>query len=226
MNAFFRGVVRALTETFDLLDPVLEIGSYQPRGQEALADLRPLFPGKRYLGLDARAGPGVDEIGDVEALPYADASVGTVLAMSAFEHVPRFWRGFDEVHRVLRPDGALIVACPFFLHIHDYPHDYWRFTPKAFELLLENYPAKIVGWHGPAKRPLGVWAIAFREARPPIAQAQFDRYCQRLGLYARQPLALGRRLRYRLGRLLCGRRPFAPYLDQERWESECLNRAS
>ena len=37
------------------------------------------------------------------------------------------------------------------------------------------------------------------------------------------PLPLLRRWRYQLGRLLCGRRPFAPWLDRERWQCRLLN---
>src|ERR1700688_640372 len=91
MNHFLHGVARALTETFDLPAPILEIGSYQVAGQAAIADLPPLFPGKAYRGLDARSGPGVDVIADVEDLPHADGSIGTVVAMNTFEHVPHFW---------------------------------------------------------------------------------------------------------------------------------------
>ncbi len=43
-----------------------------------------------------------------------------------------------------------------------------RSTPEALELLLADYPSKIVGWHGPAERPANVWALAFREGRPAI----------------------------------------------------------
>src|SRR2546426_285957 len=103
MNRFLNGVVRAVVETFDLPEPILEIGSFQVPGQEEIADLRGLFAGKSYLGIDVRAGPGVDQVADVESLPLADASVGSVIAMNTFEHVPRFWRGFDEIYRVLRP---------------------------------------------------------------------------------------------------------------------------
>jgi SAM-dependent methyltransferase len=222
MNGFINGVARALAETFDLPAPVLEIGSFLVPGQEAIADLRGLFPGKSYTGLDIRPGPGVDLVADAEALPQADASVGTVLCLNTLEHVPRFWRVFDEIGRVLRPDGALLVSCPFYFHIHRFPKDYWRFTPEALELLLEDYPSKLLGWHGPPKRPSSVWALAFRADRPPITRAQFAEYRARVGRYARQPLALGKWLRYRLGRWLCGRPPFAPYLDQERWETTCL----
>src|SRR5207244_2005401 len=83
-----------VSEAFDLPGPILEVGAYQVRGQESIADLRPFFPGKEYTGVDRRPGPGVDVLGDVECLPYPDRSFGTVLALSTFEHVPHFWRGF------------------------------------------------------------------------------------------------------------------------------------
>jgi SAM-dependent methyltransferase len=221
MNCFLRGVARAIAETFDLPEPILEVGSYLVEGQQHLADLRSLFPGKEYVGLDIRPGPGVDCVGSVEALPLVDSSVGTVLALSTFEHVAHFWRGFEEVRRVLRPDGALVVSCPFYFYVHSYPNDYWRFTPEALRVLLRDYPGRIVGWHGPARRPLNVWAVAFREAHPPVTAAQFARYRDLLGRYAHEPLSWRRRLRYRLGRWLCGRGPFAPYLEQDSWETEC-----
>jgi len=221
MNRILHGVARAVAETFDLPEPILEVGSYQVPGQEEIANLRSLFPDKEFLGLDARPGPGVDVVADVEELPLHDASVGTVISMSTFEHVPRFWRGFDEVRRVLRPDGAFLVACPFYFYIHSLPGDYWRFTPQALELLLDQYPSKLSGWHGPPKRPANVWALALREEAAPISGTQFDDYRERLRLYAREPVAWGRKLRYSLARLLCGRGPFAPYLDLDKWETQC-----
>jgi SAM-dependent methyltransferase len=221
MNDFLHGVARAVAETFDLPGPVLEIGALQVPGQEEIADLRPLFKGKSYIGVDIRPGHGVDLVAEVEALPQVDASVGTVIAMNTLEHVPRFWRGLDEIHRVLRPDGAVLISCPFYFHIHSFPSDYWRFTPQALELLLERYPTRITGLHGPAKKPANVWALAFREGRPAVTPWEFERYRSLLNQYARQPLSWRRGARYHVGRWLCGRGPFAPYLDRERWETEC-----
>ncbi len=221
MNQLLNGVIRAVAEAFELPGPILEVGSFRVAGQEEVADLRPYFRGKPYTGIDVRPGPGVDEVADVEALPYADQSFGTVLAMNTFEHVAHFWRGLEEVHRVLRPDGGLFLSSPFYFHIHDYPNDYWRFTPEALELLLRDYPARVLGWYGPRKRPAGVWALAFREERPLIRRGEIDRYRELLGRYARQPRGWKRSLRYNLGRWICGRRPFAPYLEQDRWVTEC-----
>jgi SAM-dependent methyltransferase len=220
MNRFLRGVARSMIESFDLPDPLLELGSYQVAGQEELIDLRGLFPGRPYTGVDFRPGRGVDLVANVESLPLPSNSVGTVLAFSVFEHVKRFWRGFDEVFRVLRPDGVFLVCTPFYFHVHAYPHDYWRFTPEAFDTLLERYPTRVLGWHGPDRRPLNVWAAAFREQAKTPTGEQVEKYKQLLGEHAREPLGWGRRLRFGLGRLLCGRRPFAPHLDREKWETE------
>jgi SAM-dependent methyltransferase len=224
MNEFLNGVARAVAESFELDDPILEVGSYQVPGQEEIAELRALFPNKEYLGIDARPGPGVDQVADVECLPYPDHEFGAVIAMNTFEHVPRFWRGFEEVHRVLRPDGALFLSCPFYFHIHKHPSDYWRFTPEALDFLLQDFPSRIIGWHGPNRRPANLWALAFREDHPPISGEEFERFRGLVAAYAHQPMPWRRRLRYRLGRLLCGRGPFAPYLDQEKWEMECHTR--
>lgn len=220
MNRFLRGVARAAIESFHLPDPVLEIGSYKVEGQEDLIDLRGLFPGREYTGMDFREGPGVDLVANVEDLPLPDASVGTVLAFSVFEHVKHFWKGFEEVRRVLRPDGAFLVCCPFYFHVHAYPSDYWRFTPEAFDTLLQAYPTRLLGWHGPERRPINVWAAAFREQAQVPTEAQLATYRAKMDEYAKEPLGWGRRLRFGLGRVLCGRRPFAPHLDRERWKTE------
>lgn len=160
----------------------------------------------------------------VEKLPHADASIGTVVAFNTFEHVRCFWRGFDEIYRVLRPDGVLLVSCPFFFRIHNYPEDYWRFSPAALEVLLDKYPSKIIGWHGPKQRPANVWAMACREGRPAVTTEQFAQYQRLLCSYAREPATSWTRgWRYRLARLLCGRGPLAPFLDRNRLESVCLN---
>ena len=146
MNRFLRGVARAAVESFELPEPILEIGSYQVDEQEHLVNLRSMFPGRAYTGVDFRAGPGVDLVANVENMPLPDASVVTVLAFNVFEHVKQFWKGFAEIRRVMRPDGVLLVCCPFHFHIHGYPDDYWRFTPAAMESLLESYPTRVLGW--------------------------------------------------------------------------------
>jgi SAM-dependent methyltransferase len=211
--------MQAVAEAFDLPGPVLELGSLQVDHSE-LIDLRKLFPGREYTGVDFRPGPGVDCVADAEALPQATGSIGTVLSLSVFEHVKRFWVAFDEVHRVLRPDGVFVCAVPFHFHVHAYPSDYWRFTPEAVDLLMERYPTRLLGWHGAARRMTCVWAVGFREEARLPTEAQLARYRELMAAYAKEPLKWGRRMRYKVGQVLCGRRPFAPYLDRENWTLE------
>lgn len=223
MNQFLYGVARAVSEAFDLPGPIVEIGSYQVEGQESVGDLRGLFPGHEYTGIDMRLGPGVDLVADVEELPLDDASVGTVIALNTFEHVPRFWRGFEEIDRVLRTDGVFFVACPFYFRIHNHPSDYWRFTPEALDFLMRDaYPQRVMGWHGAVKRPASTWAIGFRPDCPPISPEQMDRYRTLLRCHAGEPVPFHKWWRYHLARWLCGRTPLAPYLDQECWDTQLL----
>lgn len=219
MNRILHGVARAIAEAFPLPEPIVEIGSYQVEGQRDIADLRGLFPGKMYQGIDFRPGPGVDRVADIESLPYPDGSVGTIIAMNTLEHVQRYWRGLAEINRVLSPDGAVLISCPFYFKIHNYPGDFWRFTPQALDLLLEDYPTRILGWHGPRNRPANVWALACGHESTLVTPESFARYRELLAIHAVEPLSLWRKWRYQLGSRLFGRRPFQPFLEHNRWET-------
>jgi SAM-dependent methyltransferase len=218
MTPFLRGVVEATAATFTLPAPFVEVGAYQVPGQEALIDLRQLFPRQDYIGLDMRAGPGVDRLENVEHLTLPSQSVGTVLALSTLEHVRRFWLGAAELQRILRPDGVLLISCPFYFHIHNHPSDYWRFTPEALDSLLEErLPQRILGWQGPAKRPSNVWAVGFGRACPRLQEHDLARYRLALRRLAHSPSEPSRTFRYRLARLLCGRGPFNSHLERDRF---------
>ena len=49
---------------------------------------------------------------DVQRLTYGDGVFDLVTSTEVFEHVPDDRRAFGEVHRVLRPGGALIFTVP------------------------------------------------------------------------------------------------------------------
>lgn len=50
--------------------------------------------------------------GDVEALPFADGSFGTVLCTEVIEHIPDPSAALAEYRRVLQPGGVLIGSVP------------------------------------------------------------------------------------------------------------------
>src|SRR5690242_2333824 len=100
-----RAFVAAAAANFELRGPVYEFGSYIVPGQEAIGDLRSLFPGREYVGCDMREGPGVDRVEDISQLSLPDESAATILCVETLEHVFEVRRAVDEILRVLAPDG-------------------------------------------------------------------------------------------------------------------------
>lgn len=221
MTPFLRGMVEATIRTFKLPAPIVEIGSYHVAGQEQLVDLRQLFPQQPYLGIDMRPGPGVDRVENVEHMTLSNGSAGTILALSTFEHVKRFWLGMAELKRIIRPDGVLIVSTPFFFRIHNHPCDYWRFTPEALDSLLEDqFPQRILGQQGPTKRPSNTWIVAFGPDYPALSVKQIESYQESLRQRAHTPRKTFLGWRYRLASLISGRRPFESHLQCDRFSLE------
>ena len=152
---------------FPVMEPIYEIGSYCVEGQEEFADLRPFFPGKVYIGCDMRAGLGVDRIEDVHCLRLKSSSIGTVLIFDTLEHVENVHKAMEEIYRVLKPGGAVIMSSVMKFPIHEYPSDYWRFTPKAFELLLKRFSVYEVEYDGDPQFPEGVYGYGIKgRSRP------------------------------------------------------------
>lgn len=144
MRGNIREFVRVVAETVEILEPIVEIGSFQVEGLIYSVDLRPFFPGKHYVGCDAWEGPGVDRIEDVHYLSFADASVGAVLMLETLEHVENPLLAMAEIFRVLKPEGLVVISSAMDYPVHEYPSDYWRFTPQGFDLLLRSFSPRRV----------------------------------------------------------------------------------
>jgi SAM-dependent methyltransferase len=121
---------------------------------------QPLFPGKRYIKQDMMDfdPPCIDiicDVGDMKAV--SDESIGLVLNLESLEHLPYPQRAIDEIHRVLFPNGLLIITTVMHFKIHQAPRDYWRFTPDGIELLLNRFKILDCTLEGSLKRPKGIW---------------------------------------------------------------------
>lgn len=56
-----------------------------------------------------------------------------------------------------------MITSVFNFKIHNYPHDFWRFTPEAFDRFTRGFQYKIFGYQGYRKRPRQVFVIVFSE---------------------------------------------------------------
>ncbi len=169
MRESVKELVGIVAEALPVGEPIVEFGALQVPGQEGFADLRPLFPGKQYIGADMREGPGVDKLLDLHHIDLPSESVGAVLVIDTLEHVEFPHRALEEVHRILRPGGLAVITSVMDFPIHDHPHDYWRFTPDGFRSLLRIFPSSLVEQTGDESLPHTVIGLGFKGGSPPLA---------------------------------------------------------
>lgn len=170
MNQRNRDFVSICSNHFSIEEPIYEFGSMQVPGQEDFADLRPFFPGKEYVGADMREGLGVDKILNLHNLDLPADSVGTIICLNTLEHVEYPHKAVEEIYRVLKPNGIAVISSVMDFPIHDYPYDYWRFTPEGFKSLLKPFAASFVGFAGMEDFPHTVIGVGFKGGSPPLTQ--------------------------------------------------------
>jgi SAM-dependent methyltransferase len=150
--------VKWVIQQYPLEGPVLDTcAGWEPNLYE------PLFPGYEYIKQDMQEydPPCLDIICDVcDMKSISDASIGVVLNMESLEHIAYPQRALDEIYRVLRPGGFLILTTVMHFKIHRTPRDYWRFAPDGLELLLKRFKIADCTLEGGLKRPKGVWVTA------------------------------------------------------------------
>ena len=166
--------VEIVMRHFDLHEPVLEIGSLQEKGQEELANMRSLFPGMTYIGLDMRAGPGVDIVEDAEHLHFDEGSIGTVLCVDTLEHIAHPWLVMEQVAKVLNKEhGVLILLAPFSFPIHNHPSDYYRYTMQGLGALTPSFGHRFLLHGGREDKPHTAAMIGLN-GQPPEDTAYVD----------------------------------------------------
>ena len=122
-------------------DSVVDIGGGKRFGKW-LAEYRHLFDETKYKTLDFDSGSNPDMTGDIHHLPFVDGTVGAVICASVLEHVEDPKRAVEEIHRILRPDGAAFFSVPSIYPYHaaaGHYKDYWRFFDDGLAVLFRDW---------------------------------------------------------------------------------------
>lgn len=75
----------------------------------------------------------LDYQSDITAIPVPDATFDVVLCTEVLEHVPEPIPALNEMVRILRPGGLLLISAPLGSHLHQEPyHFYGGYTPHWY----------------------------------------------------------------------------------------------
>lgn len=103
-------------------------------------------PGDRYWGVDypvTMDGSYADAtraevFADCLRLPFADNAFDSVISTQVLEHVRRPDRMIEEMARVLKGNGTLLLSAPMTWPLHEEPHDFFRYTIHGLRELLKS----------------------------------------------------------------------------------------
>lgn len=108
-----------------------------------------LYRSDVYVGLEIdtpenRASKRADYYYDGNKFPFADESFDSVVANEVLEHVFNPDQFLNEVARVLRPQGQVLMTLPFVWDEHEQPYDFARYSSFGIKSLLQRHGFEMI----------------------------------------------------------------------------------
>lgn len=80
-----------------------------------------------------------DLVLDVRAMPdIKDDFFDCIFCSGVLEHIDDYQKALQEIYRILRTGGILLLGLPFRQAIHLPPNDYWRFSEFGIQYILNG----------------------------------------------------------------------------------------
>jgi SAM-dependent methyltransferase len=98
-----------------------------------------------YTGVDFEGGGNpyektrVDLYYNGKSLPFEANHFDSILATEVFEHLFNLDEILQELKRVLKPGGKMMLTCPFLWPEHEQPWDFARYSSFGIKALLERH---------------------------------------------------------------------------------------
>lgn len=71
-------------------------------------------------------------------LPFESGDFDTVILSDVLEHIPEPTLLWDEMARLLRPGGHILMNVPFLYWLHEQPFDFYRYTEHALRRFVQG----------------------------------------------------------------------------------------
>lgn len=146
-NPFYfsrRGLFKAICKHSDLIvGKTLDIGCGQKPYQHLFKNAT------QYLGLEIdspqnRLKKNADFFYDGKHMPFEDQSFDSLVCNEVLEHVFNPNDFLQEMHRILRGGGKMLITLPFVWDEHEQPYDYARYSSFGITHLLEQNGFKVL----------------------------------------------------------------------------------
>jgi len=77
-------------------------------------------------------------------IPLDSQRYDTIILSDVLEHIPNPESLWNELYRLLKPNGNLIINTPFYYWIHASPFDYYRYTEAALKRFARKAKIRII----------------------------------------------------------------------------------
>ncbi len=82
----------------------------------------------------------IDYVSDITAIPLPDAAMDAVICTEVLEHVPEPIAAMQEMARLVRPGGKILVTAPLGSGLHQKPfHFYGGYTPYWYSMVAGRF---------------------------------------------------------------------------------------
>ena len=113
-------------------DRILDVGSGKnPYYQKSMKGKIIRFDIKKY--------DKIDVIGNADFFPFRKDSFDKVIIVNSLYYFKDPLKIIENISRILKKNGKLVIITPFFYPVHDVPEDRYRFTEFGLKTILEDY---------------------------------------------------------------------------------------
>ncbi len=103
-------------------------------------DYKPYFPNgfavtkRKNKPADMHVDLYYTELSKIESESY-----DVIFCTGLLEHLPDPQRLIDDLHRILKPGGRLIISASAVFSFHECPDDFFHFTPFSFKMMFKDF---------------------------------------------------------------------------------------
>jgi SAM-dependent methyltransferase len=105
---------------------------------------------ERYDIMDVVPRAEVTIVADLQDCSHVpDNTFDVIVCTQVLEHIANPFKAASELHRILKPNGHLLLTVPAAYPYHADPNDYWRFSRDSLQLLFgERFQQVQIQGHG------------------------------------------------------------------------------